>query len=107
MATTTIDPEADVVTLINVFSVAADKQQELVRLLEQATVDVMRKLPGFVSANIHRSLDGTHVANYAQWKTPEDFKRMLNNPEAQHHMRKVSELAQAAPILYDVTSVHT
>jgi quinol monooxygenase YgiN len=106
MPTTTIDPTANVVTLINVFETTPDKQDELIRLLEQATVEVMKRQPGFVSANIHRSLDGTHVANYAQWKTKEDLERMLKNPEAQQHMGKANALAKVTPVLYKVASVH-
>jgi hypothetical protein len=45
-------------TLINTFKVAPDRQQAI-DLLDRATVNVMRKQPGFISANIHRSLDGT------------------------------------------------
>jgi hypothetical protein len=29
----------------------------------------MSRRPGYVSANIHRSLDGTTVADYAQWQS--------------------------------------
>ncbi|HKP62971.1 MAG TPA: antibiotic biosynthesis monooxygenase family protein [Polyangiales bacterium] len=106
MATTTIDPTARLITLINVFEVGADRQDELVRLLEQATGEIMRQQPGFVSANIHKSLDGRHVANYAQWSSKADFERMLQNPEAQQHMGRAREIAKAEPILYEVVSVH-
>ena len=40
----------------------------------------MKRVPGFVSANIHRIVDGTRVANYAQWKSKEAFERMLGIP---------------------------
>jgi heme-degrading monooxygenase HmoA len=106
MATTTIEASANVVTLVNVFETTPDKQDELIQLLERATVEVVKHQPGFVSANIHRGLDGKHVANYAQWKTKDDFERMLKNPEAQHHMGKANALAKAAPVLYRVASVH-
>jgi quinol monooxygenase YgiN len=105
-ATTTISAEADVITLINVFEVEPEKQDELVRLLERATVEVMMHLPGFVSANLHRSLDGKRVANYAQWASSEDFHRMLGNPAAQGHMREAAAMAKAVPALYRVASVH-
>jgi quinol monooxygenase YgiN len=106
MSTSTIATDAPVVTLINVFEVTADRQARLVEILEKATVDVMRHLPGFVSANLHRSLDGTRVANYAQWKSVEDFERMLANPDAQAHMKEATAIAKAAPVLYKVSSVH-
>jgi heme-degrading monooxygenase HmoA len=105
-ATTSIQADADVVTLINIFTVAPERQQDLVELLDRATEETMRNLPGFVSANIHRSLDGQHVANYAQWRSEADFRAMLANPEAQEHMRRSVEMARAEPVLYKVASVH-
>jgi hypothetical protein len=52
------------------------------------------------------SIDGKRVANYAQWKSKEDFERMLQNPEAQKHMQETMAIAKATPVLYQVTSVH-
>lgn len=107
MSTTAIDAKAQLITLINIFQVEANDQDKLIQLLEAATREVMQHLPGFVSANIHRGLDGKHVANYAQWANEEDFKRMLANPQAQEHMRRASQIARAEPQLYRVTSVHS
>jgi hypothetical protein len=59
MTTTTIAIDQDVATLINVFTVTRMTQQPLVDLLTEATKQVMRHRPGFISANIHTSLDGT------------------------------------------------
>jgi heme-degrading monooxygenase HmoA len=91
----------DVVTLINVFTVDPEDQRELVHRLSGAT-EVMKRMPGFVSTSIHRSLDGRHVANYAQWRSEADFKAMLKNPMAQEHMAAASELGSAEPVLYEV-----
>ena len=57
----------------------------------------MKCLPGFVSANIHKSLDGTHVVNYGQWRSKEDFEAMLNNPEAAPHMKAAGAIAKFEP----------
>jgi quinol monooxygenase YgiN len=103
---TTIEEGAAVVTLINVFTVDPSRQDELVKLLGDATDQVMRHMPGFVSANIHRGLDGRHVANYAQWASPEAMEAMLANPAAQHHMHAAAAMAQFSPGLYRVASVH-
>ncbi len=58
---TVIDAEQDVATLINVFTVSPDRQQQLVEILEQATDRVMRHLPGFRSANIHAGGGATTI----------------------------------------------
>jgi heme-degrading monooxygenase HmoA len=99
---TQISPDNDVVTLINVFTVEPERQQELLKLLTEATEQVMHRLPGFVSANLHRSLDGTRVVNYAQWRSREDFEAMLKNPEAGVHMGAVARIAAFEPHLYTV-----
>ena len=103
---TTISTRQDVVTLINVFTVAPENQQRLLDLLVEATESVMNRLPGFVSANLHTSLDGTKVTNYAQWRSREDFEAMLQNPEAMMHMREAGRIAEGfEPHLYEVSFV--
>ena len=67
----------------------------------------MRHIPGFISANIHRSLDGTKVANYAQWRSVEDFQAMLKNPSALPHMQQAAALAKFEPGLYEVVETHS
>jgi quinol monooxygenase YgiN len=99
---TTISKDTAVATLINVFTVDPEHQQRLVDLLVYATEVTMRHLPGFVSANIHKSLDGNRVVNYAQWRSQEDFEAMLRNPDAIPHMKEAASLAQYDPHLYEV-----
>jgi quinol monooxygenase YgiN len=106
MPTTTIDAEATVTTLINTFPVYPDRQRELVDLLVRATEAVMQLQPGFVAANIHASLDGTHVVNYAQWESAEAFQAMLADPVCQEHMTAAGAVGRAEPLLYTVESVH-
>ena len=99
----TIKKGSDLLTLINVFTVAPEKQQELVTLLIDATEQTMKHLPGFISASIHCSLDGKKVVNYAQWKSIADFEAMRKNPEAAPHMQAAAALAQFDPILCEVS----
>jgi quinol monooxygenase YgiN len=104
---TTISTDARLTTLVNVFTVQPDQQKALVDVLVRATDEVIRHVPGFISANIHTSLDGIRVVNYAQWESAEAYRAMLDNPAAQEHMREAANLADTfEPHLYDVTSVH-
>lgn len=98
----TISKETDVVTLINIFTVEPDNQEKLVAMLVEATEKTMKNLPGFVSATIHKSLDGVRVANYAQWRSREHFEAMLKNPEAATHMKPIAEIARFDAHLYEV-----
>jgi len=90
---TTITTEKNLVTLINVFTVSPENQQRLVDLLVEATQRTMRKQPGYLSAAIHKSVDGTRVTNYAQWRSREDFEAIGKNPEVAVHMRAAAQLA--------------
>jgi hypothetical protein len=47
-----------------------------------------------VSANLHKSFDGTRVANYTQWRSQEVFEAMLENLEAAVHMEKAAKIAE-------------
>jgi quinol monooxygenase YgiN len=104
---TTIEQNSGYATLINVFTVDPDRAAELAVLLHTATDDVMRHRPGFRSANIHLSTDGTRVVNYAQWDSAEAYRAMLEDPTTQQHMREAAALAISFdPHLYTVESVH-
>jgi quinol monooxygenase YgiN len=104
---TTIEQSSGYATLINVFTVDPDRAAELAALLHTATDDVMRHRPGFRSANIHLSTDGTRVVNYAQWDSAEAYRAMLEDPTTQQHMREAAALAISFdPHLYTVESVH-
>jgi quinol monooxygenase YgiN len=102
----TISKDNDVVTLTNVFTFAPEDQQRLVDVLVDATQAVMRKQQGFISANFHRSLDGTWVTNYAQWQSREAFEAMLGDREASGHMGEAARIAERfEPHLYEVSFV--
>ena len=61
---TTISKDANLTTLINVFTVAPANQSRLVELLSKATDASVRHARGFVFSALHRSRDGTKVTIY-------------------------------------------
>ena len=64
-------------------------------------------LPGFVSANLHASTDGTRAVDHAQWESPQAFDAMVVDPAAHQHMNEASKLAtRFEPHLDGVESVH-
>ncbi|MFJ3234596.1 antibiotic biosynthesis monooxygenase family protein [Streptomyces sp. NPDC086787] len=105
--TVQVDTTRPVATLINVFTVSPDRQDELLELLVRATEETMKRQPGFVRANFHASLDGERVINYAQWETEEHYHAMLANPEARVHMDQAEKIAtNVQPRLFKVRSTH-
>src|SRR5271167_3665237 len=102
-----IQEHAPHTTLINVFTVAPERASELAELLRRATEEKMQFVPGFVSANIHVSTDGTRVVNYAQWQSADAYQAMFNDPDALEHMRAAAGIATSFdPHVYTVESVH-
>jgi heme-degrading monooxygenase HmoA len=104
---TTIHAHAPLVTLINVFTVEPERASELAELLRAATEEKMRFVPGFISANIHVSTDGTRVVNYAQWESTQAYQAVFNDPSAREHMGLCAAVATSfEPHVYTVESVH-
>lgn len=102
---TTISTERDVTTLVNVFTVRPENQQRLVDVLAEAA-KTMKTIHGYVSSNLHKSLDGTKVVNYVQWESAGDFEAMLGNPAARPHMDEAAGIAEGyEPDLYRVAFV--
>ena len=99
---TTISKEANFLTLINVFTVDPINQQKLVDLLTLATESTVRKVKGFISSSLHRSIDGTKVTMYAQWKSMEDYQDMRNNATASPYLEEALEIARFDPGMYEV-----
>jgi quinol monooxygenase YgiN len=94
-------------TVINVFTVAPQQQSRLIELLTQATESSIRHVPGFVSAALHRSLDGSKVTMYAQWATLEDYDRMRARPDASPFLAEALSIARFEPGFYEVIRVFT
>lgn len=92
------------VVLINVYAVQPERQAELLRLLAEMTEEVTRHLPGFRSAEFHRSLDGRHVANYAVWDSQDSWRAMVRHPEILRRMEGVLRIATFQPHLYEPAS---
>jgi quinol monooxygenase YgiN len=103
----TISADAGLVTLINVFTCADERQNDLVDALDRATAEIFQHLPGFISANIHASADRTRVVNYAQWADTAAFEAMQCRDDVQRHMAEIMAIAESAdPRLFTVRAVH-
>ena len=103
---TTIDDQAHVFTLINTFKVRDGQAPPVVQSLQTFTEEQTRKMPGFVGASVHVSLDGTTVVNYVQWKTRDAFDAMFESPAAKQHMRELKAfVVSVSPVFYDVVYV--
>lgn len=97
----TIAKDGDLVTLINVFSCEPQNQQRLIDSWSRATEERLGKLPGIVSAALHRSKDGTRVVNYAQWQSAENWQS-LTRIGSESWFREMGKYAKPDVHLYEV-----
>jgi quinol monooxygenase YgiN len=97
----------ETVTFINVFDVEPGKQQSLIDVLNEGAEKVISKRPGFISASILASKDGTRVVNYAQWESMKAVSDTREDPNAAPFAKRAAELAKATPHIFTVSSVHT
>ena len=99
---TTTSKDAKLVTFINVFTVESANQQRLVELLTRVTETSVRHARGFVSAALHRSLDGTKVTMYSQWRTIEDYQAMRKDAAQLPYLQEALTIAKFEPGMYEV-----
>jgi quinol monooxygenase YgiN len=99
---TRISAQSGVITLINVFTVDPVNQRRLVELLTEATEVSVRRAPGFVSASLHRSTDGTKVTMYAQWLSLDHYQAMRRDPVPLSFLQAALTIAKLEPGIYEV-----
>jgi quinol monooxygenase YgiN len=99
---TTISKDNKILTLINTFTVEPVNQKQLVELLTLATETSVRKKQGFISASLHRSIDGTKVTMYSQWRSVEDYQKMRNNSDAVPYLNQALTISKFESGMYEV-----
>ncbi len=105
---TRLDPKDGHMVLINTFRVKPGRAEDLLKLLAEATENGIRRAAGFVSANVHVSLDGTKVVNYAQWRSKEDFEAFRTSDSFKAHVKPMEELIEGFdPQLYELRYSHS
>ena len=92
-------------TQITTVKLPPNNQAEVLNLMiERARF--MAKQPGFVSINLHRSKDGSHVVNYVQWANPDKLAAAHHSPEFRKQWPRFGELAQEIePCLYELVHI--
>lgn len=98
----TISKNNDLITVIAVFSVAPEQQQELIDNIVEFLEKAVKFQPGFISSSIHKSLDGVRVMNYAQWKSQKDYDDFISHTEVQDQGIKLAQFPQPDIHIYEV-----
>ena len=96
-----IKPDTDIVTQISVFTVPEGEQQPLIDYLIGAA-QAAREVDGWLSASLHRSLDGTRVVNYAQSADADAARRVFEHLRRKGLIEGNKRYGEAHPGLYQV-----
>ena len=89
-------------TQITTVKLPPGKQDEVLNLMMERA-RFMATQPGFVSVNLHRSTDGSHVVNYIQWQNAEQLKAAHHSPEFRKKWPRFGQIAdEIEPCLYEV-----
>ncbi len=97
-----IDKHNNVITVIFSLATIAARQQELIDLMIDALETTTKHQPGFVSASFHKSLDGTRVFNYAQWRTIAEYEVFAQSPQEQAIGAKLAQFQLLDSHVYEV-----
>jgi len=101
---TEIRESPGVVTQITTVETSPANQDEVVTLMTERA-RFMAKQPGFVSVNLHRSQDGSHMVNYIQWTSQEKLSAAHHSEEFREKWPRFGEIAEIKPGLYDVVHI--
>jgi quinol monooxygenase YgiN len=96
-----IAPADNSVVLINIFTVEPENQQRLIDILIAATDGSVNREPGFISATLHRSSDGTKVTMYAKWRDAEAYAAMRQRPGVPF-LDQALQIAKFEPGMYTI-----
>ena len=99
---TTISKTNQLVTVINLFVVEPKNLSKLIDDLKELSNKFVEEQPGFISANVHQSLDRKRVISYAQWKTQDDYKSIYSNIDAIPFLDKIKKISKFNWNLYEV-----
>lgn len=98
---TVIESGKGIITQINVFKVDPANVDQLVETLKEAAETVKDKA-GWMSINLHISLDRTRVTNYAQCSSKEAWDAIMDQLYASGFIDKLVALGTPDPCLYEV-----
>ena len=99
----TLDLDNNLSTVIIIFTVQLEQQQELIDAIKEF-LETVKTQPGFVSANLHKSIDGVKVVNYAQWSSMGAFEAFRNNREVQAKAAKLFEFDIPDSHVYEIVT---
>ena len=76
-------------------------------MLTYAIENHIRHAKGFVSAKLHRSVDGTKVTMYGEWSSIKDYQNMRHDRVSQSLLKEIAEIAKFEAGIYEIVETFT
>ena len=96
-----IEKDNRTVTQITFIEVEPEKQPEALSLMTERA-RFMARQPGFMSIELHRSLDGTRIVNCIRWESRELLQSAHRSPEFRQEWSRFDNLTDDIdPQLYE------
>jgi quinol monooxygenase YgiN len=100
-----VDQEVGPVILINKFNVDPEEVDEFLKAFA-ATDKVLKRQPGYISAQLHRGIAGSYVfLNYEVWESAKQFKQAIGSSEFQSSIVGLPSSTIMSPHLFKKVSV--
>jgi len=68
-----LDTSSKIVTVINIMKPTDIDKSTVLSLLKSGIDETMSKQEGYISSNVHSSIDNNYVINYSQWESIDDL----------------------------------
>jgi heme-degrading monooxygenase HmoA len=90
------------ITVVNVFTVIPEKQEQALKNIEKLYFEVVKHQPGFISARLLKSDDGTRVTAIANWETTQQLAAMKNTQgfKELHNQEFLDAIVSVDPHVY-------
>jgi quinol monooxygenase YgiN len=100
-----MDEDAGPVMQINKFNVDPDEVDEFLKAFA-ATAEVLKRQPGYISAQLHRGIAGSCVfLNYEVWESSKHFKQAVSSSEFQSSIVGLPPSTVMSPHLFKKVAV--
>ncbi len=98
------EPAPEPVVLINVYRCEPERMETLMELIG-VMVRAQREAEGFISATVHRGLNGKVAAVHAVWRSAGDWKAMARSAAINAAMEPIMAIATFEPHLYEAGEI--
>jgi quinol monooxygenase YgiN len=100
-----VDQEVGPVMQINKFTVVPEEVDQFLNAFAN-TAEVMKKQPGYISAQLHRGIAGSCVfLNYEVWESAQHFKHAISSPEFLSSVTNLPQSTVMSPHLFKKVAV--